>query len=175
MSRKQLAALALAATALALLGCGGSSKSSGPTTSAAQVGTTPQTGSAASAKSLTQAGLSVAANAICGRIRARLAQNKFTTRQEIGRIAPGIAAYERSSVLELERLVPPPSLAGDWRQIVAGIRTLASDASRIGEYARANRLETPAGHALLLATGNHGKLAASIARRDGIVQCAEAV
>ncbi|MGC2373181.1 MAG: hypothetical protein WA484_04825 [Solirubrobacteraceae bacterium] len=175
MSRQQLAALALAATTLAASGCGGSSKSSSQTTSTAQVGATAQTGSTANAKPITQAELTAAANAICGRIRARLAQNKFTTQQEIGRAAPGIAAYERSSLVELEKLVPPPSLAGDWAQIVAGIRTLASDAAKIGEYERANRLETPAGHAFLLTTGIHGKFAASIAKRDGIDRCAEAI
>lgn len=189
MLHVHLAAPALV-LALVVAGCGGSSKSSSQTTPVAQTtsststaqttpatqtGTSTQTSQVSSGKPLGQAELAAAANAICGRIRTHLSHNRFKTQKEIGAAAPGISAYEHASLLEMEKLVPPASLASDWKQILDGVKTLSSDAATIGVYARADRLETPAGRSMLVVTGQHGTVAASIARRDGMEQCAEAV
>ena len=184
MSAARLAVLTLAALAFGVMGCGGSAKSANPTAHTETGGQTvakttgeaqPGTGQARGAKHVTKAELLVKANAICARIRARVRREKPASIQALGREAPGIASYEHEALRELDQLVPPASLRHNWKRVVRGIELLASDAATLGEYARAKRLETPAGRALIIATGNHGKHEAVIARRIGLGVCAETI
>lgn len=170
----RVATLALAATALAISSCGGSTKSSSDTASNPQ--STPTVSVPANTAPLTRAKLIAQADTICGRIYTRLNHRRqAVTQQAIAGVALELAAYERGSVTELEKLVPPASLANDWKQIVAGVHVLAADAAKIGEYAKANQLETPAGQAFIARTGVHGIHAAAVARRDGFTGCAATI
>lgn len=175
MSHTPRAAFVLAVIVVAISGCGGGSKSSSQASSATDAKTTTslQASTGPTRKGeLSRAVLIARADTICTGIRHMLGSNKFHTQKQIALLGPKIAAYERKAAAELGKLVPPSSLADDWKQIVKGIELLASDAASIGEYAKADRLETPAGHAVVLASGRHGILEAEIARRDGFVTCA---
>jgi hypothetical protein len=137
MLHSQLAALALAATTLAASGCGGSSKT-GPTGATAASTTTTTTTKAASGKPVTPADsiLIAKAGAICKRITAQSASLNFRTRQAIARSIPQFASYQQAALAELRKLVPSASLAHEWQQFEASAHALASDTTRIGEYAK---------------------------------------
>jgi hypothetical protein len=142
MLHSQLAALALAATTLAVSGCGGSSKTGSTGATAATsttTTTTTTTTTATSAKPVTPADAIVIAKtgAICERIRARSASLRFGTRQAIARSLPRFAAYQRAALAELRKLVPSASLAHEWQRFEAAAHVLAGDMTRAGEYAKA--------------------------------------
>jgi hypothetical protein len=162
MSRTRIFTLALISVLLVVSGCGGSKQSS------SQVATTIQEASRPGA--LTRAELVTKANSICRRLSARLASTKVTSQEEFARVAPKLSDYEHLAYAELERLVPPASLAHDWQQIVAAGQTLAADTARLGAYAKVNDkistkkvfLEIQTSHQLLVA----------FARADGFKDCA---
>jgi hypothetical protein len=176
MSHIRIAVAVLAVSAVAFAGCGSAKSSSqdstAETTAATSAASSTSPESSANGAALSRAGLIAKADAICTKVRAMLNKNKFKTQDQVARVATRVTAYERAAVIELRKLVPPATLASDWEQIVKGVEILASDAMSIGRYARIHQLETPAGHAVLVASGRHGIREAAIARRDGFVNCA---
>jgi hypothetical protein len=146
MRRTCLAAVALAATTLAVSGCGGSSP-----------------------KPLTRAELTAKANAICKTVTAKLASKTIKTQQDIARIAPELASFEQAALAELSKLVPPAELANDWKQFVAGAQTLAENTSKLGEYAKANNLKAAKG--LITSSQAVQQQMVATAKRDGLTAC----
>lgn len=145
MGRIRLAAVALAATMLVASGCGSSTKS------------------------LTRAELTAKANAICKTVTTKLAGSNVKTQQDIARVAPELASFEEAALTDLGKLVPPAELADDWRQFVAGAQTLAENTSKLGEYAKANKLKQAQG--LITSSQAVQQRMVAIARRDGLKSC----
>jgi hypothetical protein len=149
LATRTLVAAALATTALATAGCGGSSS-----------------------KPLTRAELTSKANAICKQVTAKLqaaTKGGVGTVQAIARIAPELAAFEETALGELGKLVPPAELENDWKVFVAGAQTLAEDTSKLGEYAKANNLKGAKG--LIRSSSATQKQMIAIAKRDGLREC----
>jgi hypothetical protein len=123
MSRTQLAAIAVAATALAISGCGGSSKTSATATTTAA--STPPASTADTAppngKPLTRAALIAAGDAICARANAKTIVLQASSIKELARIYPQVAIYHRAEAAELKKLVPPASLANDWSRMISDL------------------------------------------------------
>jgi hypothetical protein len=143
MFRTHLAVLAAtSALALVVFGCGGSSKSS--TSKTASSSTQASTGSEASGGgspaptgTLTPAQLIAKGNAICYRLNARRSSIVVATPHDYERLVPPLAAYELASAAEMSKLTPPPSMAADWRRIVAGSRLIALATGRFRKSADA--------------------------------------
>jgi hypothetical protein len=111
------------------------------------------------------------ADGICQRLNATFAATKPKSQsmQAIARLAPGRAELERQAVAQLGKLMPPPSLAHDWQQIVSHRLTLALELVKLGQKAKANNAVAIA--ALTKSKQSvHGKLLA-IAEHDGFKQC----
>jgi len=126
--------------ALALTGCGGASGAA--TTSDAGAGTGSTAGSrsvgeagvaSSSSPTLSSAQLIARADAICTRSNEGIAAiaPKSGSRQEIKRVVPRHVALERAAIGELERLVPPASLAEGWNSMLGYRRTLAAELDRL--------------------------------------------
>lgn len=135
----------LAATTMAIAGCGGSEKP------------------------LTHAELASKANAICKTVTEKFATKSANSVQDIARVAPELAAFEQKALFELSKLVPPASLESDWKQFVAGAETLAENTSKLGEYAKANNLK--AAHGLIASSETTQHQMQAIAKRDGLTEC----
>jgi hypothetical protein len=174
------AALALAATTLAVSGCGGSSKAGSTTTARAAtapattasttnapIPTTPVT--IASGKPLTRAQWIARGDAICARTNMKLKAISVVSTRDYARVLPQAAIYDRIEATELSKLVPPASMARDWMQIVNGYQLFGDYTSRVAEYAQANNF-APATPLTQMGEKVHKHLAA-IAKRDGFKQC----
>lgn len=99
-ARLGLTALALTCAAGAASGCGGTSSAHKP---------------------LTRAQLTAKANAICRRVIGEVDWSKVTP-QELPRVVSRLAALEEHAAAELNKLVPPASIADEWRLVVDGFR-----------------------------------------------------
>lgn len=177
MLHTQLAALALATTALAAAGCGGSSKTG--STSATPMTPPATSGAAASAAaakttpggSLTRAALVIQAGTICKRIYARRISPELLTQQ--GTKIPLFASYQRTALAELRKLTPPASMKSDWDRFAAATRKLASDTIKLGEYVKAGHVATISTPLAQTEQKDESRVAV-LARRAGIVGCVEA-
>jgi hypothetical protein len=146
MGPRRLAATMLAAITVAFTGCGGS------------------------AKPLTHAELVSKANAICKTVTTRLAKNNIIkSQQALARVATELASFEQKALSELSKLVPPAYLESDWKQFIAGAETLAENTSKLGEYAKANKLK--AARALITSSETTQHQMQAIAKRDGLSEC----
>ncbi len=177
MSPARLITLALAATTLAASGCGGSSKtvSTDASTSAATAitdtaPTTPSKPIVATGKPMTRAELISVAGEVCKRINSRHTSLKLSTQQSIIREIPLFAAYQRASLDELSKLIPPASMKHDWKQFTAAAHTLAIDTTAFGEYAQTNHVEA-AFKQILPKIGKDEHHVGALARHDSIVEC----
>ena len=145
MGPRKLAAAMLAATTLALVGCGGSEKP------------------------LTHAELVSKANAICKTVTAKFATKSASSMRDIARVAPELAAFEQKALSELSKLVPPANLEIDWKQFVAGAETLAENTAKLGEYAKANNLK--AASPVIISSEATQRQMRAIAKRNGLTEC----
>ena len=157
MSRRRLPALSLTVAVLMVSGCGGS------------------TGSSAA---LTRSELIARGDAICRRINAKIRATKVSTAQDYARVAPPLAAYEQTAVIEMRKLTPPASIANGWRQIVSGAQMLANGTTKLGEYAQTSNPfevahQTPSVHAAFAATTEGPKQMVTAAQRGGFKDCAQ--
>jgi hypothetical protein len=177
MPRTRLAALALAATTVAVAGCGGSTKSSSQTT--ASSGTPPESvshtdsvaQSKAPTKQLTRAELIARGDEICARVNARRNAITIRTPADVALLVP-LAAYERTAFDELGNLTPPASMAADWKIIVATAQALAEDTGKAGETAGKTNAQAAA-HGPLMAFRQAQQLLSVTAARAGFKDCAE--
>jgi hypothetical protein len=176
----RLTALAAVAATLAVSGCGKSASTTTTTTSAANTQTATGQTSTEAAKPVSSTPISSAeliskANSICRRVAARRASNRAETREQIAQVASELASFERGISAELATLAPPTSLANDWQQILTGARTLASDTAKVGEYARANQLQTPAVAGIIADRAKVEHQLLVIAKHDGFTDCAQTI
>jgi hypothetical protein len=135
----------LAATTVAIAGCGGSEKP------------------------LTHAELVSKANAICKTVTAKFATRSANSVQDIARVAPELADFEQKALSELSKLVPPADLESDWKQFIASAEMLAENTSKLGEYAKANNLKA-AGQLIRSSETTQHQMQA-IAKRNGLTEC----
>lgn len=149
MIRRGMGVAVLAATALAVSGCGGSSP-----------------------KPLTRAELTAKANAICTHVTAKLPKKTIKSMQEIARAAGELASSEQGGLTELSKLVPPADLESDWKTFVADAEKLAENTAKLGEDAKANDLK--AARPLVSSSENLEQRMLEIAKRDGIKDCEQA-
>jgi hypothetical protein len=147
MIDRRMGALVLGVIALAAPGCGKSSKP------------------------LTRAQLISQADAICKRVNAKLKASKISSKQDIARVVPQLAAYEQQALADLGKLVPPASMANDWKTIVAGAQTLADNTAKLGEYAKENKLKAARG--LITTSEKVQRQVQATAKRDGFKECSE--
>jgi hypothetical protein len=175
MSRAKFAALTLATTALAASGCGGSSKTgSTEATTAATSPTTPATTAATTHPTgtpLTRAALIAKGDAICARANAKTSVLTANSVQAFARVYPQIAIYNRTEAAELGRIVPPPSLAGDWARMIAD---LEQHSRYIDEVA--HDIDTHADRAIAHPFSQAGTLIADLietGKRDGFAHCSK--
>jgi len=90
-------------------------------------------------------------------------QNGYAT------LLPPLVAYERSALVEFEKLTPPASLAADWKLIVENFRILVDDNAKTAEYGKKGNfkgleeLNTPNNRAT-------GQIVV-LARNDGFGDC----
>jgi hypothetical protein len=180
MSSTRFAALALAATALAVSGCGGSSKPNSSTTAAATTTTATTAASTAlppatvlkvaTGTPLTHAQLIAKADEICGRTNVKRAAIVTTSRAQFGQAMPQVAIYDATESAELSKLVPPQALRHDWGLILGDLQLYTQYTNAVAGYARTNKLNSAAP---LIETAERIHLRmASIAERDGVVRCA---
>jgi hypothetical protein len=179
MLQNLVATLAVAMTLVTLSACGSTSKTSSNT--AAPSATTASSDQPVSApasseeiridtgKPLSRSAWIAKADAICLRTNIKLSSTTARTQQDFARLLPQAAAYERAEATELSKLVPPPSMARDWQQIVIGIQKFGEFSARAGEYARVNNFSA----ALPIATaGNNAQREfVAIAKQDGFKVC----
>lgn len=140
---------------------------------AAVLFTTAGCGHTSNNASLTRSQLIAKADAICQRLQTTLESNNVGTSQDIGRVAPELASTERAALAELRKLTPPSELAGDWREILAGARSLAESTERLGEYARQNKYSS-ARRFIVSAEAVHHQMTA-ITTQDGFHDCTHAI
>jgi hypothetical protein len=145
MGYMRLGTAVLMSAALAMSGCGGSSKP------------------------LTRAELTAKADAICKTVTQKLASKTVKGQQDIARVAPELASFEQSALAGLGKLVPPAELESDWKQFVAGAQTLAENTAKLGEYAKAKNLK--AAGPLIVSSERVQQQMKATAKRDGLVAC----
>lgn len=157
MSRRRLAASALAATVLAVSSCGGSTGSS---------------------RHLTRAELIARADVICRRLNTKIAATDAGGEGGgLGQLLLSLAAYEQAVAVELRTLTPPASMADGWGQMVGGAQTLAGATAKLGEYEQAHNNElfkpspTIRGASTAVREGTRRMTAA--AQREGFKDCAQ--
>jgi hypothetical protein len=175
----QLIALGLTSTALAVSGCGGSSKTGSTTTVAttaqATTAATPaavkSTVKVATGRPLTRSALIAKGDAICARANKKLGAITVTTQADFVRVLPQIAIYDSTEFSELGKLVPPASLVRDWGRIINASHLFSEYVNQVAINAQATKQVD----ALLIHTAEaaQGKME-SIARHDGFKECTKA-
>lgn len=156
MTRTRAAAVGLIAMTLAAGGCGKATKS------------------------LTQAEMIAKADPICGRINAKISyysnlkpanSQDLVSASAIVQATPQIASAERAAYADLAKLTPPASMADDWKQFLEGVKTIADDTARVGDYAKAKNT-APIAPIMASASTTLQRLRAT-ATRHGFDDCAK--
>lgn len=150
MGTRALVAIALVAMTLVAAGCGSSSKP------------------------LTRAELTKKANTICKKVTVKLqaaTKKGVGTVQQIAHLAPELASFEETALVELGKLIPPAELESDWKTFLSGAQTLAENTSKLGEYAKANNLK--GAKSLIKSSTTTQQRMVAIAKRDGLKDCEE--
>jgi hypothetical protein len=161
-----IAALATVVVPVLLSGCGGSSSPTKTRTTATARGT-------AGSPPLTQAQLVRKADAVCASVEEYVAAHRAKSLSEVSRLAPEVAARKRAAAAELERLIPPPALASEWKLITSDVRTSAGYTQMFAGYAASHNLQAIQ---TLQATANalHQQIA-TVVTREGIARCSHAL
>jgi hypothetical protein len=142
-------------------------------TGALGIGMAAVVGCGESAKPLTRAQLLTKADATCRRINNKLsAGNSAKTPQQISHAASELVSYEQKGLAELSKLIPPASMASDWKAIIAGAQTLADDTVKIVERVKVEK-DLKGAHALLAETSRVQERTVAIAKRDGFTDCSQ--
>lgn len=145
----QLVASALLAGALLASGCG----SSKPTSTTAAATTTSATTAASTTaekapqiskaivtppagKPLARAQLIARADAICARRNANIASLTVGSQAAFRRVLPQAAIYDKTESKELNKLIPPASLAHDWSGIINTAQLYSEYVDQVAYYAQ---------------------------------------
>lgn len=130
------------------------------------------TGCGSSSKPLTRAELTVKANAICKKVNVKLqaaTKKGVGTVQQIAQLAPELASFEETALVELGKLIPPAAVESDWKAFVSGAQTLAENTSKLGEYAKANNLK--GAKSLIKSSTATQQQMVAVAKRNGLKEC----
>lgn len=184
MKGSRFAALVLGVTTLVAAGCGGS-KSAATTASTSTPSTASQTATqattqtatstastAASGQPLTSAQLIVQADAICYGVNAKRAAITITSNAALAQALPRVAAYDREELSELSKLVPPASMANDWKAIILRTQTVANDTAKLVAFLNTNPHLLEGRPTLLKIKQAEAELA-TVAKRDKFKDCAQ--
>ena len=148
MKYMRLGGLALAATMLGIVGCGGGS---------------PAT--------LTSSQLIAKADPICEKSNAELHKALLVPKwKSLPGPAAYFATYERRASAEMAGLRAPMALASDWRAIVLSYRQLGEDMAKLGAEAKV-RPKPDIRFAAQMIKMQHER--AVIARRNGFTSCSQ--
>jgi hypothetical protein len=169
MHHVKLVAIAMATTALAASGCGGSSKSSGGATSATG-GAPAGTGASARSTPLTRAELIARGDTICRRVNQKRASTTIEPQQTYASAWTPLAVYAHAAAAEMDRLTAPPSMTKDWNRMVSSAQTIADIYSTAIRYAKAGKLDETAPLTAKLARATKEML--TTAKRQGFKDCA---
>ncbi len=175
MRRTPLAVLALAASVLAASGCGGSTKASSQAASTTVAGSPAGATATQTAPSgpLTRAQLIEKGEAICYRLNVKRSSTRISQPGDYERFVPVLAATELAAATEMGNLTPPPALAGEWREMIAGAHAIGEVTGHFPHYSEASnnklahRYDVILSHAVEQLTG--------AARRAGFKECARFV
>jgi hypothetical protein len=151
---------------LAVVGCGGSART---TTDRSQ----KQAASTASSQTaqLSRSELIARANTVCAHMRTQVRSTAPPhTEQEGIRAFEQAAIYEQAAWAELQKLRPPAALASDWRQLLEDLKTLASDSRTYAAYIRDHN--SSGAKTLATSFGPVRQRTAAIVTRDGMSECA---
>jgi hypothetical protein len=156
--RLWLTALISIVAALLMAGCGGGSS-------------TDIASDSKSSNSIALAALIEKADRICVRLDEKFtgAQGRAQTNHAVAHVVPLLVAAEREALVELSKLTPPASIAGDWQTMLADRQTLIGDFNKLGEYAKLNN-STDIKSAATSIEGQRQRMLA-IAKRDGFQEC----
>jgi hypothetical protein len=187
----QLMTLGIAVSALAVAGCGGSSKTgstasvaAATTTAAATATTTTATTTAApptvtattvkvaTGKPLTVTTLIAKGDAICARTNTKISTISVKSEADFKRVLPQVAIYNSIESNELDKLVPPASLASDWARIINAAHLYSTYVNRIASDAQTSSYASTSGPLIQTAESVHRQMA-SMARHDGFKHCAQ--
>src|SRR5580693_5178516 len=113
-----LTTITLMVVTLSVAGCGGSSKPSPKPTQAAQTQAAPPPTQSTTGRPLTREQLIAQADAICYKVNVKLASTVITSQRDLAQQLPVLAATERNAAAALSKLVPPASMAADWKVIL---------------------------------------------------------
>jgi ABC-type sugar transport system ATPase subunit len=133
---------------------------------------TAASGCGSSSKPLTRAELTTKANTICRKVTVKLqaaTKKGVSSVQQIAHLAPQLASFEETALMELGKLIPPAELENDWKTFISGAQTLAENTSKLGEYAKANNLK--GAKALIKSSTKTQQQMVTIAKRDGLKEC----
>jgi hypothetical protein len=138
------------------------------------------TGCGGTSKSLTRTELIAKADPVCRRINAEITyytnltpsnSQDLVSASAVARAAPRISLTEHAAQASLEKLTPPSAMAGDWKQIVAGVQTLAEDTQQLGVSIQAKNTS----RTIALTSSASGTLQRvhTLAAQDGFHDCAK--
>lgn len=131
------------------------------------------TSSQASARTpLSKAQLLAAGESVCRHLNKELAASKdvIRTQADYARVAPQRAAIVSASMVELKKLTPPASIAGDWQKIVSDRQSLDEYITKLGQDATAKD-----SNAIRLALASSSVVVQdlyAVATRVGLKECA---
>ncbi len=172
-----IATLALATTAFAASGCGGSSDAkttaaTTPTTTSTPV-TTPEPVIAAvkavSGRPLTHSQWVAKANAICTSLNAELTANPANAKKSIAVAMLQVVAYERSELGQLSKLVPPAADARNWQTFLTDEQQATENTAALAKAAESGKFTVK--DPLVTTTNALRTDFMRIARHDGMVEC----
>jgi hypothetical protein len=173
------AILVVAALSLLSAGCGHSkpvASKAALAASSSQHGpqTPPPSSKRQSASRLARSRFIAAADALCLRLNAAIADPAGTVlnNSNLARLAPRHAVLEKKTVGELSSLSPPASMASDWPKLLAYRRTLARELAELGTAARTG--DTAAIKRLAVSKGRVHQKLAKLAARVGFTSCGQA-
>jgi hypothetical protein len=119
---------------------------------------------------LSRAQLISKVNEICYRVNAKRASITITGAKEFERDIPRLAGYELAAAAEMSELIPPPSMAADWKRVVNGTRALSEITSSVHSFAEV--LSDKHGRILDAAISKAMRRVAKAAKRSGFETCA---
>lgn len=124
-----------------------------------------------SAKPLTRAQLLYRADAICRKLSKQFSSTSIKSEKELVRVLPKLAGYEQEGLAKLSKLIPPASMASDWKTIMADAQTLADKVGKLTEYVKSKDFKD--GRSVIAEIDRVQQRTTVIAKRDGFKDCTQ--